>query len=137
MIDAVEIYPLDIKRDERGWLAEILRAEKRCPGEDYAHLYVTVAHPGKTKGRHYHQRKVEWFCVVSGEATLSLRDTRTGKEEKIPMGEKNMITVRIPPYVAHAITNTGMTPLFLVVIVSEQFNPEDPDTLPFSFSSLM
>lgn len=136
MIGGVEVYPLDIKHDERGWLAEILRAGKKQGSEEFAHLYVTVAFPGKTKGKHYHQRKVEWFCVVSGEATLFLRDTRTGEEERLPMGEKNMVTVRIPPHVAHAITNTGNTPLYLIVVVSEQFNPKDTDTFPCNFAGL-
>lgn len=136
MIDDVKIYPLDVKRDERGWLAEILRAGHNKPNEALKHIYITVAHPAKTKGRHYHQRKVEWFCVVSGEGMLVLRDMRTGEEKKIAMGEKNMVTVRIPPHVAHAITNTGNTPLYLVVMVSEEFNPADPDTFPYSFTSL-
>jgi UDP-2-acetamido-2,6-beta-L-arabino-hexul-4-ose reductase len=135
-IEDVEIYPLDIKRDERGWLAEILRAEKRQVREDFAQLYVTVALPGKTKGRHYHRRKVEWFCVVSGEALLILKDTRTGEELRVPMGEENTVTVRIPPHIAHAITNTGTSPAYLIVVVSEQFNPKDPDTFPYNFEGL-
>ena len=136
MSRGVEVYPLDIRHDERGWLAEILRAEKKQAGEEFAHIYVTVAFPGKTKGKHYHQRKVEWFCVVSGEAMLFLKDTRTGEEERLPMGEKNMVTVRIPPHVAHAITNTGAIPFYLIVVVSEQFNPKDPDTFSFKFLGL-
>lgn len=136
MIDGVEVYRLDIKRDERGWLAEILRARGKTDGEEFAQLYVTVAYPGKTKGKHYHERKVEWFCVVAGEAMLFLKDTRTGKEESLPMGEKNMVTVRIPPGIAHAITNTGNAPLYLVVVVSEPFNPQDPDTYPARFAGL-
>ncbi len=136
MIGGVEVYPLDIKHDERGWLAEILRTEKKQANEEFAHLYVTVASPGKTKGKHYHHRKVEWFCVVIGEAMLFLKDTRTGEEERLPMGEKNMVTVRIPPHVAHAITNTGTVPFYLIVVVSEQFNPKDPDTFPCNFTGL-
>ncbi len=136
MVDEVQVYPLDVKRDDRGWLAEILRASHNRPNEPISQLYVTVAHAGKTKGKHYHERKVEWFCVVSGEGTLALQDTRSGRSWKIAMGESHMVTVRIPPHIAHAITNTGNTPLFLVVMVSEEFNPEDPDTYPFQFESL-
>jgi UDP-2-acetamido-2,6-beta-L-arabino-hexul-4-ose reductase len=135
MADEVQVYPLDVKRDDRGWLTEILRASHNRPDESISQLYVTVAHPGKTKGRHYHERKVEWFCVVSGEGTLALQNTHTGKSWSVAMGEKNMVTVRIPPHIAHAITNTGNTPLFLVVMVSEEFNPEDPDTYPFQFAN--
>lgn len=134
MIEGVQVYPLDVKQDERGWLAEILRASNNRPEEAIKQLYVTVGHPGKTKGKHYHQRKTEWFCVVSGEGKLYLKDTRTGKEDAVPMEAKSMVTVRIPPHVAHAITNTGSTPLYLIVMVSEEFNPADPDTIPFSFN---
>ena len=136
MIEGVQICPLDVLRDDRGWLAEILRARNNQPNEAFSQLYVTVAYPGKTKGRHYHQRKVEWFCVVNGEGTLFLKDTRTGAEESVPMGEKNMVTVRIPPHVAHAIKNTGSAPFYLIVMVSEEFNPADPDTFPFDFVNL-
>ena len=136
MIEGVQVYPLDVKRDERGWLAEILRASNNRSGEAIQQLYVTVGYPGKTKGKHYHQRKTEWFCVVSGEGKLYLKDTRTGKEEKVSMGEESLVTVRIPPHVAHAISNTGKDPMCLIVMVSEEFNPADPDTIPFSFADL-
>ncbi|MFQ5540459.1 MAG: cupin domain-containing protein [Candidatus Binatia bacterium] len=137
MIEGVEIYPLEIKRDKRGWLTEILRGRQIGQQEQgFGQLFVTVAYPGKTKGKHYHKHKVEWFCVVSGEGLLFLRDVRTGKERQVPMGEKNMVTVGIPPYVAHAITNPGNTPFHLVIVVSEEFNPEDPDTFPYEFPDL-
>lgn len=136
MIAGVQVYPLDVKRDERGWLAEILRAGRDQTGASMCQLYVTVGYPGKTKGKHYHKRKVEWFCVVSGEGQLLLRDTRTGEEQIVAMGEKNMVTVRIPPHVAHAITNTGDTPFYLIVVVNEEFHPEDSDTFPFSLPGL-
>lgn len=136
MLEEVRVDPLDIKRDDRGWLSEILRSSNQPAGAKIAQLYVTVGNPGKTKGKHYHTRKIEWFSVVSGHAKLFLRDTRTGEEQIVPMGENNMVTVTIPPHVAHAITNDGETPFYLIVVVSEEFNPQDPDTLPFTFPGL-
>lgn len=95
MIEGVEFYPLEVKRDERGWLAEVLRSRQLREGEkEFTQIYVTTANPGKTKGKHYHKRKTEWFCVVAGEAVLHLKDMRTGEEDSVPMGEKNMVTVR-------------------------------------------
>lgn len=133
MIQGLQIDARDVKRDDRGWLTEILRSSRLAAGLSMAQLYVTVGNPGKTKGKHYHTRKTEWFSVVSGDAKLFLRDTRTGEEKEVPMGEKNMVTVTIPPYVAHAITSDGNTPFCLIVVVSEEFNPSDPDTFPFNF----
>ncbi len=136
MIAGVRVDRLEVKRDDRGWLAEVLRSSNLAGGASMAQLYVTVGNPGKTKGKHYHTRKTEWFSVISGDAKLFLRDTRTGEETAVSMGEKNMVTVTIPPHVAHAIASDGETPFFLIVVVSEEFNPQDPDTLPFSFPGL-
>ncbi len=136
MIEGVSVDALDIKRDERGWLAELLRASRLQNGAQLSQLYVTVGNPGKTKGKHYHRRKVEWFSVVSGNATLYLKDTKTGGEEVVRMGEQNMVTVTIPPFVAHAITGDDDGPFCLIVVVSEEFNPQDPDTLSYDFPNL-
>jgi UDP-2-acetamido-2,6-beta-L-arabino-hexul-4-ose reductase len=136
MIDGVQVLKLDIKRDDRGWLAEILRESQNRAGSGIKQLYVTVGNAGKTRGKHYHRRKTEWFCVVSGTGQLLLKDTRTGEEATIPMGGNHMVTVCIPPHVAHAITNSGKDPLFLMVMVSEEFDPADPDTIPLNFAGL-
>jgi dTDP-4-dehydrorhamnose 3,5-epimerase-like enzyme len=74
--------------------------------------------------------------VVSGNAKLFLKDIRTGEEQVVSMGEDNMATFTIPPHVAHAITNAGDAPCYLIVVVNEEFNPQDPDTLPYHFPGL-
>jgi hypothetical protein len=77
MIAGVRVDRLEIKRDERGWLTEVLRSSNQLGGAKMAQFYVTVGNPGKTKGKHYHTRKFEWFSVVSGNAKLFLKDIRT------------------------------------------------------------
>ena len=136
MIGSVRIDALDIKRDERGWLTEVLRCGNLAPGQQMSQLFVTVGNPGKTKGKHYHTRKTEWFCVTSGEAKLYLKDVRNQEEQVVPMGESNMVTVMIPPHVAHAITCSGAQPFYLIVVASEEFNPKDADTYAFAFPDL-
>jgi dTDP-4-dehydrorhamnose 3,5-epimerase-like enzyme len=136
VIEGLRIDVLDVKRDERGWLSEILRCSRLPAGVQMSQLFMTVGNPGKTKGKHYHTRKTEWFSVVSGEAKLFLRDMRNGEECVVPMGQQNMVTVAIPPHVAHAIACDGDKPFYLIVVVSEEFNPQDPDTFAFDFPSL-
>ena len=136
MISGVQINILDVKRDERGWLTEVLRCGHLTPGQQMAQLFVTVGNPGKTKGKHFHTRKTEWFCVTSGNAKLYLKDVRNHEEQVIPMGESNMVTVMIPPHVAHAITCSGTQPFYLLVVASEEFNPKDADTYGFDFPEL-
>jgi dTDP-4-dehydrorhamnose 3,5-epimerase-like enzyme len=135
-MEGLRVDVLDVKKDDRGWLAEIMRSGPLTSGTRMSQLFVTVGNPGKTKGKHFHRRKTEWFSVVSGDAKLYLRDTRTGEEKVVPMGEKNMVTVTIPPHVAHAITSEGNMPFYLIVVASEDFNPADADTFPFDFPGL-
>lgn len=131
MIDGVRITKLQQRFDERGWLAEVLRAEDGAP-QVFGQIFVTAAKPGVTKGRHYHTRKIEWFCVIQGRGCLVLEDLKSGVREEVEMGESKMVTVKIPPGVGHAITNTGSGMMLLLVYVNEVLDPTDPDTFPWS-----
>lgn len=130
------IDTLEVKKDERGWLTEILRSGNLPGSTRMSQLFVTVGNPGKTKGKHYHTRKTEWFSVVNGNAKLYLRDIRTDEEKIVLMGERNMVMVTIPPHVAHAITCDGDIPFYLIVVASEDFDSKDPDTYPFDFPGI-
>jgi UDP-2-acetamido-2,6-beta-L-arabino-hexul-4-ose reductase len=127
MINGVKIKKLDIKSDDRGWFTEILRSDE-VENPKLGQFYVTTATVGQTKGKHYHERKIEWFCVIKGKALLTLIENKTGEKQEIEMGEDNMVTVEIPAGVWHAIANTGQDEMFLVAHISESYNPEDPDT---------
>jgi dTDP-4-dehydrorhamnose 3,5-epimerase-like enzyme len=128
-LEGVQISRLAVKEDHRGWLAEILRGDQTKGS--FGQIYVTTAHPGKKKGNHYHTRKTEWFCVIKGRGKLVLQDLETGKRMEILMGDGNLVTVRIPPGVAHTIANVGEDMMYLLAHISEQFSPQDPDTVPF------
>lgn len=128
MINGVKVKKLEVKSDERGWFAEILRADEVADPK-LGQFYVTTATAGQIKGKHYHTRKTEWFCVVSGNGKLRLVDKQSKEEQEIELGENNMVTVEIPPNVWHSITNCGESDMFLVAHISEPYNAEDPDTI--------
>ncbi len=129
-MDKVRVKKLDVKADERGFVAEIVRIEDfENKSKQFGQIYVTTAKPGYTKGKHYHERKTEWFCVVKGKGTLTLIDKKTKKRQYIKMGEDNMVAVQIPPMVWHAISNSGKEDMYLVAYIDESFNPDDPDTI--------
>ena len=129
MVQEFQVTKLDIKADERGWLAEVLRAEQLGSRQQFGQFLVSTSHPGVIRGNHYHTRKSEWFCALKGQGKLILEENNTRLRQEIPLGEDNMITVKIPPLVTHAIVNTGQETMYLLVYVDEPFNAEDPDTL--------
>ena len=129
-MDKVKIIKLDVKADNRGFVAEIVRDEDlENPNKKFGQIYVTTAKPGQTKGKHYHERKTEWFCVVKGKGLLTLIDKASNDRQEIKMGEDNMVAVQIPPNVWHAIKNTGDNEMYLLAYIDESFNPNDPDTI--------
>ena len=67
----LEIKEIKVREDERGWLAEVLKSNFLPPNK-FGQCLVTAANPGFVKGNHYHQRKNEWFCIVSGQVVLGI-----------------------------------------------------------------
>jgi len=124
----VEVNSLDTKKDERGWLAEIVRKEELIREKEFGQFMVTTAYPGYVKGNHYHKRKYEWYCVLKGEARLVLVDMHSGEREELRLSEHHLKTVRIPPHVSHAIENTGSEMMYLLIYIDEPYNEKDSDT---------
>ena len=129
-MDKIKVRKLEIKEDERGWFAEILRFEELSKSKNgFGQIYVTVAKTGQIKGKHYHKRKTEYFCVIKGNGLLTLVDKITNKRKEIKMGEDNMIMVTIPPNIWHAIANIDKkNDMYLLAHIDESYNQDDPDT---------
>lgn len=123
----IKIRKIQVKKDERGWLIEAVKSTDvgKFP---FGLVHVTCAKPGFTRGGHFHKRKTEWFCVVSGKGELFLKDVKTEENRIINLNEKNMTLIGIGPYIFHSIKNTGKKDMILLGYVSEDFNPKDPDT---------
>ena len=124
-----DVRKLTVHEDARGWVAEILRPE-HTDGHIKGQFYVTVAKPGITKAKHYHTRKTEWFCAISGSGVIRLKDIETGKITDGKVGKGNMVVVKVVPNVAHSIINTGDEDLVVLGYITEPFNEKDPDTFP-------
>jgi UDP-2-acetamido-2,6-beta-L-arabino-hexul-4-ose reductase len=124
----VEIKRLEVKKDERGWLVEILRNEALKRGDRFGQFLITTAYPGYIKGNHYHTRKFEWYCVIRGEGRLVLQDNTTGEKEDVFLTGEELSLVMIPPGITHAIENTGKDILSVLIYIDDPFNESDPDT---------
>ena len=115
-IDGVVFRRLTRHQDRRGWLAELYRRDELPDDGLPVMAYVSLTHPGVTRGPHEHREQTDLLCFV-GDAPfrLYLWDGRVGASSPdrpemhdLPLGECWQVT--IPPGVVHAYRNVGDRP---------------------------
>ncbi len=116
-------YELPVHGDERGVFVEILKTR------DAGQFSFFTAHPGITRGGHYHDTKSEKFLVIRGLARFRFRHMISDETISIDAsGEVPMIVETIPGW-AHDITNIGDEDVFVMLWANEIFDPNHPDTV--------
>ena len=87
-----------------------------------------TAHPGITRGGHYHHSKTEKFLVIKGQARFKFRHMQTGQmHELVTTGEKAEIVETVPGW-THDITNIGTDEMIVMLWANEVFDPDRSDT---------
>jgi UDP-2-acetamido-2,6-beta-L-arabino-hexul-4-ose reductase len=115
-------YQVDKKIDERGWLFELIKSKES------GQIFVSKTKPGITRGNHYHNTKVEKFCVIQGNAKIYLRDIFEKKTISLEAQGDNIRIIDIPPGYTHSIKNTGDKDLITIFWANEIFKISEPDT---------
>ncbi|MBI9015950.1 MAG: NAD-dependent epimerase/dehydratase family protein [Phycisphaerae bacterium] len=113
---------LKLNTDDRGSFIEVFKLEKG------GQVSFSTTKPGITRGNHYHIRKNEKFCVISGHASIKLRRIGTDKVIEYKVSGDKPAWVEMPIYHTHNISNIGDSELVTLFWINEHFNPEDPDT---------
>jgi len=131
LIQGVNVKPLKIIADERGYLMEMMRSDDPF-FQKFGQSYVSVAYPGVVKGWHFHKVQTDHFVIVKGMMKVVLYDQREGSPTKglvneFFMGEKNPILVTIPPGVVHGMKGIGTEPAMLVNVPTELYKYDKPD----------
>ena len=116
------VYSADKKSDNRGYLYELLKTDTA------GQIFVSRTLSGITRGNHYHDSKVEKFCVVDGSARISFRSMISGEIFFFDVEGTECKVVDIPPGFTHNIKNTGTHDLLTLFWVNEVFNADKPDT---------
>ena len=115
-------YSIPHYADQRGVFAEMLKTP------DCGQFSFFTAHPGVTRGGHYHHSKTEKFLVLKGQALFRFRHMQTGETHELSTsGDKSVIVETVPGW-THDITNTGSEEMLVMLWANEVFDRENPDT---------
>jgi UDP-2-acetamido-2,6-beta-L-arabino-hexul-4-ose reductase len=112
----------ECKKDDRGYLIELVK--EKSGGQ----AFFSLTRPGVTRGNHFHARKIERFCVISGDALIRMRRIGTTEVVEYSVSGNNPGYVDIPLWYTHTITNVGTADLTTLFWTNELFDPENPDT---------
>jgi UDP-2-acetamido-2,6-beta-L-arabino-hexul-4-ose reductase len=115
-------YPVALKTDERGWLFELIKSPHA------GQIFVSRTRPGITRGNHYHDTKIEKFCVIQGEGIIRFRHVLGAEIVEYPVNDREIRVVDIPPGYTHSIENTGGADMITLFWANEIFDPQRPDT---------
>lgn len=119
-----ERFTYDVPRhgDPRGVFVEMLKTR------DSGQFSYFTAHPGITRGGHYHHSKTEKFLVIKGKACFRFRHIVTGEfHELFTDGEQARVVETVPGW-THDITNVGEDEMIVMLWANEIFDREHPDT---------
>lgn len=115
-------YHVPKHEDQRGVFVEMLKTP------DCGQFSYFTAHPGITRGGHYHHTKTEKFLVIKGTARFKFRHMQNGETyELVTRGDKPEIVETVPGW-THDITNVGNDEMFVILWANEVFDRELPDT---------
>lgn len=115
-------YPVQQHGDARGVFVEMLKTP------DSGQFSFFTAHPGITRGGHYHHSKTEKFLVIKGQARFKFRHMHTGEtHELVTAGDKSEIVETVPGW-THDITNIGTEEMVVMLWANEVFDRARPDT---------
>lgn len=116
-------YSVPSYGDQRGVFCEMLKTK------DSGQFSFFTAHPGITRGGHYHHSKNEKFLVIQGEATFRFEHVVSGDKYEIYVTSDEYKIVETVPGWSHDITNTGSSELIVMLWANEIFDKNAPDTI--------
>jgi len=115
-------YKPHSREDERGELVELLKSRH------FGQIFISSSHKGVVRGHHYHNTKIEKFCVIKGKAVIKFRHIFKEEILSYPVSGEKIEVVDIPPGYTHSIENTGEGEMIVLFWANQIFDPEMPDT---------
>ena len=124
MIEGVELIPLRVHEDDRGWLYE-LRCDSALPAPT-RQTNISFSRAGVIRGLHYHERgQSDLFACLTGMARVVLLDRETGETMSVDIGDGNPVAVYVPGVHAHGYE--ALTDCLFAYLVTEEYDAANPD----------
>ncbi len=118
-------YSLIKHEDARGVFVEMLKTH------DSGQFSYFTAHPGITRGGHYHHTKTEKFLVVKGAARFCFRHVESDEVFELNVSSDKPEVVETIPGWSHDITNIGSGEMIVMLWANEIFDRQHPDTITY------
>lgn len=116
-------YEVPQHADARGVFVEMLKTP------DSGQFSYFTAHPGITRGGHYHHTKTEKFLVIKGDALFRFRHLITNELIELRTSSGTAQVVDTIPGWTHDITNVGDEEMVVMLWANENFDRNKPDTV--------
>lgn len=122
-------YAVPSHSDPRGTFVEMLKTA------DSGQFSFFTAHPGVTRGGHYHHTKTEKFLVIKGRARFGFKNILTKEYFEFFSDDQTYRIVETIPGWAHDITNIGDDDMVVMLWANEVFDSHKPDTISMKVSA--
>ncbi len=124
MIEGLRRFSLERHVDKRGWFGEIARAGTL--EKPILQVNLTRSRRGVLRGLHYHERgQDDVFVCLEGMVRVVVLDRTTGESFSEDIGDHNPVAIYVPGVHAHGYE--ALTDALLVYLVTEEYDPADPD----------
>ena len=124
MIEGLRRFSLERHVDKRGWFGEIARASTL--EKPILQVNLTRSRRGVLRGLHYHERgQDDVFVCLEGMVRVVVLDRTTGESFSEDIGDHNPVAIYVPGVHAHGYE--ALTDALLVYLVTEEYDPADPD----------
>ena len=131
MIEGLRSIPLTRFEDDRGWFTELARAS--ALPKPIRQVNVSHSRRGVIRGLHFHKRgQDDLFVCLTGMVRVVVLDRTSGQTFSEDIGDENPVAIYVPGIHAHGYE--ALTDALFAYLVTEEYDPTDPDEHGLSWS---
>ena len=111
--------------DERGRLSELLKS--KIQGQ----MFFSTTKPDFVRGRHFHRKRIERFCILEGQALIKMRRVGTDDIIEYKVDGEDYVVFDTPIFYTHSLENIGDSDLIAVFWMNDILDENEIDDSKF------